>query len=451
MSPKTVAKRGDPMSKTSVSALFTFCGPDYNGAGSGEGESRMSRRVILALAGLLVALVPVSAFAQSAQTPAELCAAALPAAEPATREFSAPEQVLQSGVDYRAILCTSAGPVYVDLFESVAPETVNNFVFLAENGYYNNTTFHRVIEGFMAQGGDPTATGSGGPGYQFKDEFAGFLNFDRPGLLAMANAGANTNGSQFFITTAPTPHLDYQHTIFGEVLDGQASVDAIELRDPATATTPGTTLDTVLIVTDPSMVAADVPALETATTADLQAALDNAHAQVSDPLAVDADLSGVLDLAATVAQFPEAVQADAQTMLDANGFDARVRSSISNAGCAFDQAGWGNLGFTLDVYADAASAAAAIASGVYDAALTAEGLAPGSVEGWTQPIYTAPASVCDQDMTEAATVYQRGRNVLEVRVVVPETEQATPAMWITDFAGLLYERFFADVLRASLR
>ena len=191
----------------------------------------MRSRWNIAITGLLLALLPASAFAQTAQTPAELCAAAVPAADPATREFTAPEQVLQPDTDYRAILCTSAGPIYVDLFETAAPETVNNFVFLAQNGYYNNTTFHRVIQDFMAQGGDPTGTGTGGPGYQFKDEFAGYLSFDRPGLLAMANAGAGTNGSQFFITFAPTSFLDNGYTIIGNVVAGMDIVNQIKLRD----------------------------------------------------------------------------------------------------------------------------------------------------------------------------------------------------------------------------
>src|SRR5688572_14124487 len=121
-------------------------------------------------------------------------------------------------------MCTDAGAIYIDLLEDFAPATVNNFVFLAQNNYYDNTIFHRVLEDFMAQGGDPTGTGSGGPGYQFRDEFAPFLTFDRPYLLAMANAGAGTNGSQFFITTAETPHLDFRHTIFGDVLEGQENV-----------------------------------------------------------------------------------------------------------------------------------------------------------------------------------------------------------------------------------
>ena len=105
--------------------------------------------------------------------------------------------------------------------------TVNNFVFLARDGFYNNVIFHRVIPGFMIQGGDPNGTGTGGPGYQFQDEFDSSLVFDRTGILAMANAGPGTNGSQFFITVAPTPHLNGAHTIFGEVTGGQDVVDTI--------------------------------------------------------------------------------------------------------------------------------------------------------------------------------------------------------------------------------
>jgi len=120
----------------------------------------------------------------------------------------------------------------VQLFDDQAPKTVNNFVFLAQNGFYNGTTFHRVLDGFMAQGGDPTGTGMGGPGYQFEDEFSPDLTFDRPGLLAMANSGPNTNGSQFFITYDATPHLNGLHTIFGEVIEGMDVVNNITRRDP---------------------------------------------------------------------------------------------------------------------------------------------------------------------------------------------------------------------------
>jgi cyclophilin family peptidyl-prolyl cis-trans isomerase len=126
---------------------------------------------------------------------------------------------------------TKGGEFVVQLFPDKAPKTVNNFVFLARNGFYDGTTFHRVLDGFMAQGGDPTGTGSGGPGYLFEDEFSD-LTFDKPGLLAMANSGPNTNGSQFFITFVPTPHLNNLHTIFGEVIEGMDVVEGITRRDP---------------------------------------------------------------------------------------------------------------------------------------------------------------------------------------------------------------------------
>jgi peptidyl-prolyl cis-trans isomerase A (cyclophilin A) len=143
-----------------------------------------------------------------------------------------------------AILHTNAGPIRIELFDNHAPKTVRNFVELAEGSrdykdprtgqagsgpYYDGTIFHRVISGFMIQGGDPTGTGRGGPGYEFADEFHPELQFDRPYLFAMANAGPGTNGSQFFVTVGPTPHLNRRHTIFGEVTDpdSQKVVDTI--------------------------------------------------------------------------------------------------------------------------------------------------------------------------------------------------------------------------------
>jgi peptidyl-prolyl cis-trans isomerase A (cyclophilin A) len=141
-----------------------------------------------------------------------------------------------------ATLLTNQGPIVIRLFPDHAPKTVRNFVDLAQGGrewtdprtgrtttgkLYDGTIFHRVIPNFMIQGGDPLGTGTGGPGYQFADEFHPELQFDRPYLLAMANAGPGTNGSQFFITTVPTPHLNRRHTIFGEVISGQEVVDQI--------------------------------------------------------------------------------------------------------------------------------------------------------------------------------------------------------------------------------
>ena len=128
---------------------------------------------------------------------------------------------------YTATINTNQGSITVDLFAKDAPKTVNNFVFLAQDGFYDGVIFHRVIKNFMIQGGDPTGTGTGGPGYKFEDEIVPTLVFDRKGLLAMANSGPGTNGSQFFITTIPTDWLNGKHTIFGEVSQGQGVLDKI--------------------------------------------------------------------------------------------------------------------------------------------------------------------------------------------------------------------------------
>jgi cyclophilin family peptidyl-prolyl cis-trans isomerase len=122
---------------------------------------------------------------------------------------------------------TSMGNFTIELFEAQTPKTVDNFVKLAEKNFYDGVIFHRVIDGFMIQGGDPTGTGRGGPGYQFADEIHPQLKHTSDGMLSMANAGPNTNGSQFFITLAPTPHLDGRHTVFGKVVEGMDVVKKI--------------------------------------------------------------------------------------------------------------------------------------------------------------------------------------------------------------------------------
>jgi cyclophilin family peptidyl-prolyl cis-trans isomerase len=129
-----------------------------------------------------------------------------------------------------AVIKTNMGTIELELFPKEAPKAVENFTKLANKGYYNGVTFHRVIENFMIQGGDPTGTGRGGEsiwGKPFEDEFSPDLKFDKPGILAMANAGPNTNGSQFFITLVPTPWLNNHHTIFGKVIKGMDVVQAI--------------------------------------------------------------------------------------------------------------------------------------------------------------------------------------------------------------------------------
>jgi len=130
-----------------------------------------------------------------------------------------PAMTIDPAKSYTATMETSAGKLVLDLFAADAPMTVNNFVFLARDGFYDGTTFHRVISNFMAQGGDPTGTGSGGPGYQFADEFSPKLKHVT-GALSMANAGPKTNGSQFFICYGPQPHLNGKHSVFGLLVEG---------------------------------------------------------------------------------------------------------------------------------------------------------------------------------------------------------------------------------------
>jgi cyclophilin family peptidyl-prolyl cis-trans isomerase len=158
-----------------------------------------------------------------------------------------PEMTLDPEKDYHANLVTEKGTVRIRLFAREAPQTVNNFVFLAREGYFDGTTFHRVIEGFMAQGGDPTGTGAGGPGYRIMDEFHPDLRHDRPGILSMANRGPDTGGSQFFITHVATPWLDDRHAVFGEVVEGMEVVNALRERDPQTDREPGDRVERVEI------------------------------------------------------------------------------------------------------------------------------------------------------------------------------------------------------------
>lgn len=133
--------------------------------------------------------------------------------------------------DIHIVLKTDKGNIEATFYAGDVPVTVANFLNLASRGYYDGITFHRVIANFMVQGGDPTGTGTGGPGYRFEDEFRPHLKHDRPGIFSMANAGPHTNGSQFFITHAPQPHLDHKHTVFGHVTAGQDVVDAIAQGD----------------------------------------------------------------------------------------------------------------------------------------------------------------------------------------------------------------------------
>lgn len=404
------------------------------------------KKVSLAALVLLMLAMGMVAAAQIAETPAQICAAAT-TAEPASREYAQAEQVLEAGVDYRAILCTEAGPVYVDLLENYAPITVNNFVFLAQNGYYNNTTFHRVIQDFMAQAGDPTATGSGGPGYQFQDEFVGFLHFDVPGWLAMANANdpergiVGTNGSQFFITTVPTPHLDYRHTIFGEVLEGQENVTAIRVRDPQTDPAPGALLQTVVIVTDPATVATIYESLEHATQDDVVAALS----EVADlPPGIESTVVSATTEEASAA-LPEA------DFLSSHAHEYQVIGALQT--CDLTQFPFMPLRYTLDSFATAEDAAAALTDGAYSQVLTDQGFAVAETPSAVlpNPVHTAEITACESTpAVEAITYWQRGHFVATVSTIIPVESAELADQWLSQ-VGLIFERELTDVLRREIR
>lgn len=158
-----------------------------------------------------------------------------------------PSGALDTSKTYLAHFKTERGEIVAELYADKAPLTVENFVNLSRSGFYDGTTFHRVIAGFMAQGGDPTGTGRGGPGYHFGDEFHPDLRHDGAGVLSMANAGPGTNGSQFFITYGATPHLDDRHSVFGRVVEGMDVLNSLRERDPGRDPNPGDRIDTVEI------------------------------------------------------------------------------------------------------------------------------------------------------------------------------------------------------------
>lgn len=389
------------------------------------------------------------------KTPGAWCEDALPAKEPETRTFRQAEQVLQANVDYFAILCTGAGPVYVDLTEKLTPLTVNNFVFLAQAGYYNNTTFHRVLPDFMAQGGDPTGSGSGGPGYEFGDEIVPSLRFDVPGRLAMANAGPNTNGSQFFITFGPQTFLDGDYSIFGQVVEGQANVRKIELRDPSgNPREAGTTLDTVLIITDPTLVKLSeskpptqeevveaLDAVDSLVTSDLASSLTNEKLNQTSDEVVDAA--------------PEAVQPDLAAFFAAYHHQYRVSSVLNNTTCDASQIQFFSVGYTLDAFATEADAAAAVADPVLEQLALKSGFDGQRTSAMLpHPYFTVTETLCDQRVIRAMTFWRHGTFISTVSIVLPaDVENVTDLLDVAllEFvAGQIYEPFLTEILYSGI-
>ncbi len=389
------------------------------------------------------------------QTPAELCEAAAPVSDPETRSFRQAEQVLERNVDYYAILCTGAGPVYIDLTEKLTPLTVNNFVFLAEAGYYNNTTFHRVIQGFMAQGGDPTGTGTGGPGYSFGDEIVPSLRFDVPGRLAMANAGPNTNGSQFFVTVGPQTYLNGDYSIFGQVIEGLANVRKIELRDPAAnPRDAGTTLDTVLIITDPSLVklSDNLPP----TQADVVLAMSRVDNLITNDLAdslTNEKLNQTSDEVVNAAS--ATVQPDLGAFFDTYQHLYRVASVLTNTTCDSSQIQFFSASYALDAFASEADAAAAIADPVIEQLALKSGFdAQRNSDMLPHPYFTKTETLCDQRVIRAMTYWRHGTFIATVSIVLPaDLEGITDLLDVAlvEFvAGQIYEPFLTEILYSAI-
>ncbi len=406
------------------------------------------KRLVFALCICVGAVISTSA--EVPRTSQEHCDAAEPA--PLTMmQFEKAEQALEPGLDYRAILCTSAGAIYVDLYENLTPITVNNFVFLAQQGYYDSTTFHRVIPDFMAQGGDPTGTGRGGPGYQFKDEPVGFLTFDRPGLLAMANAGPATNGSQFFITTAPTPHLNYKHTIFGDVLDGQDVVESIRERDPSAASEAGETLETVLIITDASMAENRyMKAPERATQMQVTAAFESFAAGLPPALPLDDQFSGYFSTEALAASaVAEDLQDGFASFAAEYGHQYRQRLHVANDACD-PSIFFSTLDFWVDVYRDAESAVEAAQSEFMQLWLDSYDY---ERDDASPDVYLLDATTCDGEAgAYLLSLIARGRFLLTINVLVAESIlERAPADAVLSNLSLQIDAALADIFVGEIR
>jgi cyclophilin family peptidyl-prolyl cis-trans isomerase len=413
----------------------------------------MKKLFLVLLIGLFI--MPFMSHAQETdrQTPDEICASALPAPEPPTRQFTQPEQVLVAGVDYSAIFCTENGAVYVDLFETLAPKTVNSFVFLAQSGYYNNTTFHRIIADFMAQGGDHTGTGSGSPGYTVVDEYVSYMTFDRVGLLATANSNNpdadrfNTNGSQFFITTELTGWLNYNHSIFGEVLVGQDIVENLPLRDPGTATTPGPALNTVVIITDRSSVISGYEPPAPATFADFEAVLPTIEVL---PWATQDDAAtGVFDTVTTIAQLPEAIQADTTTFFATyeHQFTASIRHT--NTTCDLTSVPIASLSETVFVFSSRENAVNAQNDAQFTALVTQGNadITETVSEYYGLPIFTWTTTACDAPVVRARMVRQLGRMIVVTEMVYAQDSDVQAEVWLDDLSANYYDASLASVFR----
>jgi hypothetical protein len=268
----------------------------------------------------------------------------------------------------------------------------------------------------------------------------------------MANAGADTNGSQFFITTAPASHLDGGYTIFGEVLEGQENVDAIEIRDPATASEPGTALETIVIVTDPSTVTTTYESPEAATQDQFQADIDLIGVDIPAPLAVDTEASGIFMAEEVAATASEGISEDYAQFLADHNFEYRAQQRVLNTECDLESAPIASMSYTIDVFATREDAAAALADEFWVGLPVENGMTAAEIESAQFPVFTETVTECDQEMAHALAYWQRGRYVVTVESVYSAALSVSADQWLSlVIANQIYEPVFADVLRAEIR
>lgn len=387
-------------------------------------------------------------------TPEEHCADAAPRVLE-TRSYEEAEWVLQEEIDYRVILCTAAGAIYLDLYEDVTPLTVNNFVFLAQNGFYDGTTFHRVLENFMAQGGDPTGTGRGGPGYQFDDEFEGFLTFDRAGLLAMANANNpergifGTNGSQFFITFTETGWLNHRHTIFGEVLTGMEAVRGLRLCDPASCS-EGDALIRAHIITDPARVDADIPTRAAPDPEEVPVEIENFFRErnITD-IEYGAGYLTTEEMRAT------AIRADDTALLDYlsdYGVEYRIESGFET--CVPNYAPLRAMRSALMSFPSEDDAQLALDDDYWRQTEVGELERSDLAESIIMPgaVFLGDSGLCDDGRTRRAwMMYRYGRVLMRIEVSYAWEEGETdPALRWLNNSKFFFEPFYSEIIRDGL-